>query len=73
MLAVVFLGCYAWPILEPDLDSSVVSSLSTLNLVIWAAFGVDYIASIYLSDERVTYVRRHLLGFRAGAPDAASA
>lgn len=61
VLAVVFLGCYAWPILDPDLDSSLVSALSVVSLVIWGAFGVDYIASIYLSDERLTYVRRHLL------------
>ncbi len=61
VLAVVFLGCYAWPILDPGLDSSLVSALSALSLVIWVAFGVDYIASIYLSDDRVTYVRKHLL------------
>lgn len=60
-LAVIFLGCYAWPILEPDLDSSTVSALSTLSLVIWVAFGVDYVASVYLSADRVRYVRRHLL------------
>lgn len=60
VLAVVFLGCYAWPILDPGLDGSLVSGLSVLSLVIWSAFGVDYIASVYLSDDRVTYVRRLL-------------
>jgi voltage-gated potassium channel len=60
VLAVVFLGCYAWPILDPGLDDSIVSVLTAASLVIWICFGVDCIASIYLSEQRVTYVRRHL-------------
>jgi voltage-gated potassium channel len=60
VLAVVFLGCYAWPILQPDLDPTVSGLLSILSYVIWAAFIVDFVGRVYLADNRRVYVTRHL-------------
>jgi voltage-gated potassium channel len=60
VLAVVFLGCYAWPILDPDLDGDVVDWLAALSIVIWIAFAADYLARLYLADQRWDFVRWHV-------------
>ncbi len=60
VMAVVFLGCYAWPILQPTLNGSVVHTLSAVSIAIWVAFAVDYLASGYLADNRVEYAKRHI-------------
>jgi voltage-gated potassium channel len=54
VLAVAFLGCYAWPILEPSLNATPLGSvLSLLSYMIWAAFIVDYLARVYLAENAV--------------------
>jgi voltage-gated potassium channel len=60
VLAVAFLGCYAWPILQPDLDHGLRSLLSLLTFAIWAVFIADYLVRVSLADDRRGYVRRHL-------------
>jgi voltage-gated potassium channel len=59
--AVVFLGCYAWPILQPDLDHTFAVAFSTVSISIWVAFAVDYATRVYLADDRRVYVRRHVV------------
>jgi voltage-gated potassium channel len=35
VLAVAFLGCYAWPILQSDLDATLSGLLSILSYAVW--------------------------------------
>lgn len=60
-LALVFLGVYAWPILEPDLDQSVVDVLSVASIAIWVVFGVDLATRVWLADQRARFLRQHWL------------
>jgi voltage-gated potassium channel len=59
--AVLFLAVYAWPILDPGLPSGVVRGCSISNLVIWVAFGLDYLVRLTLAPSRRKFVRDHLL------------
>lgn len=59
-LALVFLGCYAWPILDPGLASPVRTALGVGGIAIWALFAIDYAARVYLAEHRGRYVRRHV-------------
>ncbi|WP_460656142.1 potassium channel family protein [Kribbella endophytica] len=59
--AVVFLAVYAWPILDPGLDSALVRACSITNLAIWIAFGLDYFLRLGLAPSKSQFVRGHLL------------
>ena len=59
LLALVFLGVYAWPILDPELPPGLDSTLATLNIAIWVFFGLDFVARVWLSTDRVTYILQH--------------
>jgi voltage-gated potassium channel len=59
ILAMAFLGIYAWPILDTRLDTGVVEALSAASIVIWVVFGVDYGIRVSLAPRRGEYVRRH--------------
>lgn len=59
-LALVFLGLLVLPYLL-TLSSPAARVVSVLNLLIWAAFAVDYVVRLYLALDRPGYVRRNLL------------
>lgn len=60
-LALVFLVAYAVPILEPDIPAGYDRLCNLVILVVWAAFGMHYVASLLLAEERVKWFWRHLL------------
>ncbi|GAA1522309.1 potassium channel family protein [Kribbella lupini] len=59
--AVVFLAVYAWPILDPGLNSGLVRACSITNIVIWFGFGLDYLLRLGLAPGKAQFVRSHLL------------
>lgn len=61
MLAVLFLGAYAWPILDPDQPSWGLLLCRVTTAVVWLAFVVDYGARLLLAGDRRAFVRSNLL------------
>ena len=59
--AVLFLGAYAWPILEPDLSSSLVRLCQVVTWGTWLLFAIDYLTRFALSVDRRSFVRRNLV------------
>lgn len=56
---VAFPVAYAWPILDPRLDSDLESTLSVLSWTVWVAFLVDLLARLALAERRWEYAWRH--------------
>jgi len=61
VLAVVFLGAYAWPVLDPDLSADAQRACDAVVFLVWVVFLVDYVVRLVLAEHRSTFVRRHLL------------
>ncbi len=59
LLAVAFLVAYAWPVLDPRLDSDLRSFLTVASWTVWGAFAVDFAARVWLAERRVAYAARH--------------
>lgn len=59
--AVVFLGAYAWPILDPDLDGGVRDICRVVSLAIWLVFGIDFAARFAMAERRGAFVRTNWL------------
>ncbi|MCM0619345.1 potassium channel family protein [Nocardioides bruguierae] len=59
--SLVFLGAYAWPILEPDLSRGAVAACNAVILGTWALFAVDYVVRFLGADRRGRWVLHHLL------------
>ncbi len=59
--ALVFLGFYAAPILQPEASTRVIFWCRVGEEVIWLVFVVDYLARLYLSTRRKAYIRNHLV------------
>jgi voltage-gated potassium channel len=57
----LFLGAYAWPILDPGLDSSLVDLCLAVTWSTWFLFAVDYLTRVMLSIDRRQFVRRNIL------------
>jgi voltage-gated potassium channel len=66
VLALLFLGVLAAPIVDPTLPESVDAALGVANVAIWALFAADYAIRLWLVADRRRYVRTHL-------PDLAAA
>lgn len=64
-LALAFLVTYGVPIVIDDLPRDIAIACSIASWVIWAAFAIDYVARVYLAEQRVTFVRQHVLEFVA--------
>ena len=58
-LGVVFLGVYAWPILNPGLTAGWRTTVADVSVTIWILFVVDYLARLLLAANRKEYVRRN--------------
>ncbi len=59
LLAVAFLVAYAWPVLDPRLDSSVETALAVTSWTVWVVFALDFAVRLVLADQRGSYARRH--------------
>jgi len=59
LLALAFLVAYAWPVLDPRLDSSIRTTLEVASWSVWAAFIIDFAVRLYLAPERRTYAVSH--------------
>jgi len=57
--AVVFLGAYAWPILDPGLPAGWQTACAWIGWSVWAMFAVDYAARVLSADDRVSWLVRH--------------
>ena len=58
--ALVFLGAYAWPILDQDLAAPWPTVCEAATWLAWSAFAVDYVVRLALSARRAAFVRSHL-------------
>jgi voltage-gated potassium channel len=61
VLALLFLGAYAWPILDPDLAGGWAAASTWVTWLAWGAFAVDYVARLALSRDRRTFLRSNVL------------
>lgn len=59
--AVLFLAVYAWPILHPNLPTTLARACSIANITIWIGFGVDYLVRLTLAPDRRRFLRTHIL------------
>jgi voltage-gated potassium channel len=59
LLALAFLVAYAWPVLDPRLDTNVRTVLEAASWTVWTAFVIDFAARLYLADERRRYALAH--------------
>lgn len=60
LAALLFLGAYAWPILNPDLGSFWEGACRFVTWAAWGFFALDYIVRLALSQDRPRYVRSNL-------------
>ena len=60
-VAVLFLAAYAWPILDPEIDTKWYTICRLVTSVAWGLFVFDYVARLYLSRHRSRFVRKNLL------------
>lgn len=58
--AVLFLGAYAWPILQPSLDTTLQQWCAATTWLTWAMFAADYTVQLCLAERRVKFLRKHL-------------
>lgn len=59
--AVLFLGAYAWPILDPDLDEDLRDTCRILGVAVWAAFAIDFALRLTWAEQRARFVRSNWL------------
>ena len=60
VLAVLFVAVLLLPLLT-ELPPSARLAVTIANVVIWAAFAIDYVARLYLAEDRRRFVSTHLL------------
>ena len=61
VLALAFLGAYAWPILDPGLRGWAATTCSVTQAVVWVVFVLDYAARVAAAPARARWVRGHLV------------
>ena len=59
VLALVFVGAYAWQVVDQELSRSTERLLTRIVWGTWAAFVVDYLVRVAVSRDRMRYFRRH--------------
>lgn len=57
VLALVFLGAYAWPILDPGLAEEARDLCRAAGAVVWLVFAVDLIVRLTLAEDRRRFLR----------------
>ena len=58
---------YAWPIINPDLSTSLRSLCTWTLIVIWGFFALDYFARLSIASDKNVFVRKNLLDLAAVA------
>ncbi len=61
VLALLFLGAYAWPILDPRLPGAGAAACTITQVVVWVVFVVDYALRVRAAPARARWVRAHLV------------
>lgn len=59
LLALAFLVAYAWPILDPRLDTALRTFFEAVSWTVWAAFAIDFAVRLALASDRRRYAVRH--------------
>lgn len=59
LLATAFLAAYAWPVLDPRLDTGWREFFSLVSWTVWVAFAIDFAARLLLADRRREYAVHH--------------
>ncbi|GAA3802219.1 potassium channel family protein [Amycolatopsis tucumanensis] len=60
-VAVLFLGAYAWPILQPSLGSTGRVWCEVVTWLAWGLFALDYVVRLVQSPDKPRFLRRHVL------------
>ena len=60
-LAVVFLGLYAWQILDRTMPAGLREAIDVALTTIWVLLGLDYVVRVVLARRRWRYVGTHIL------------
>jgi voltage-gated potassium channel len=55
--ALVFLGAYAWPILDTDLTDGWVTACRTVGVAVWLLFALDFTVRFILAGRKRTFLR----------------
>ncbi|MGX7823894.1 ion channel [Actinokineospora sp. 24-640] len=66
-LALLFLGIYAWQVLDVDMGRGLHNALEVALAVIWALFAADYVIRLVLARRKLRFMRRHVLDLLAVA------
>ncbi|MBC7300883.1 MAG: potassium channel family protein [Nocardia sp.] len=61
VLAVLFVIMYAWRVLDTDASPRLDTSLVLADVAIWAAFFIDFAVRLWLSGDRMRFLRKHPL------------
>ncbi|MET7768648.1 ion channel [Nocardia sp. NPDC005366] len=59
VLAVLFLGVYAWQVLDTGASPRLDSWLTRVDVAIWVTFALDFVARLWLSGNRWRFLRTH--------------
>lgn len=59
LLGLAFLVAYAWPVLDPRIDTNLRSVLRAVSWTVWGAFALDVAARLTLTDEKRRYALAH--------------
>ncbi|MGC9537663.1 potassium channel family protein [Streptomyces sp. UG1] len=66
-LAVLFAIAYAFPIVDPDAPQALLDACHLVNWAVWGTFAVDYVIRLWLSEDRLRFVRGNPLALLAVA------
>ncbi|WP_308209242.1 MULTISPECIES: potassium channel family protein [Aeromicrobium] len=59
LLAVAFLVAYAWPVLDPRLETDLRTVLVGVTWTVWFVFALDFAVRVWLASERASYALTH--------------
>jgi voltage-gated potassium channel len=65
LVSLLFVAAYAWPILDPGLDPSLVSTCSTLVWVTWGVLVVELVVRFAVAPDKWLFARKHPLDIAA--------
>lgn len=65
--ALLFLGAYAWPVLDPDLGGGWRHLCGVVDIAVWVLFAADYLARFWLAENKLVFVRSSILDLIAVA------
>jgi voltage-gated potassium channel len=61
VLTLAFLVVMVLPVLYPDLPPGALATLAALDVGIWAAFLLEYLARLFVAPDRLAFIRRNVL------------